>query len=252
MKINKKISKYNQSGRNGQKVKFIVIHYVGAVSSAKNNCIYFCGGNRDASAHFFVDSEIWQCIPESKAAWHCGGGLLDTGRAMNQGNRGATYYRKCTNQNSIGIELCCYKKNGKVVPTPTAIKTAAPLVKHLMKKYNVSASHVIRHFDVNGKICPNGYISASSWAKLHKTLTGAKKKASSKGEKPAKTFKVKVDIPNLNIREGAGTDFKKTGKFTGKGVFTIIDVKSGKGSKSGWGKLKSGKGWISIDYATRI
>lgn len=174
MKINKKISKYNQSGRNGNKVRFIVIHYVGAVSSAKNNYIYFCNGNRNASAHFFVDSEIWQCIPENKAAWHCGGGLLDTGKAMNQGNRGAAYFGKCTNSNSIGIELCCYKKNGKVVPTPTAIKTAAPLVKYLMKKYKVPASHVIRHFDVNGKICPNGYISASSWAKLHKTLTGAK------------------------------------------------------------------------------
>lgn len=177
MKINKKISKYNQSGRNGNKVRFIVIHYVGAVSSAKNNCIYFCNGNRNASAHFFVDSEIWQCIPENKAAWHCGGGLLDTGKAMNQGNRGATYFGKCTNSNSIGIELCCYKKKGKVVPTPTAIKTAAPLVKHLMKKYKVPASHVIRHFDVNGKICPNGYISASSWAKLHKTLTGVKETA---------------------------------------------------------------------------
>jgi N-acetylmuramoyl-L-alanine amidase CwlA len=179
MKINKRISKYNQESRYGQKVKFIVIHYVGAVSSAKNNCIYFCGGNRRASAHYFVDSEIWQCIPESKAAWHCGGGLLDTGRAINQGNRGATYFHVCTNYNSIGIELCCYKKNGMVVPTPTAIETAAPLVKSLMKKYDVPASHVIRHFDVNGKICPNGYISAKAWAALHKKLTGSSSSASS-------------------------------------------------------------------------
>jgi N-acetylmuramoyl-L-alanine amidase CwlA len=179
MKINKRISKYNQESRYGQSVKFIVIHYVGAVSSAKNNCIYFCGGNRRASAHYFVDSEIWQCIPESKAAWHCGGGLLDTGRAMNQGNRGATYFRVCTNYNSIGIELCCYRKNGQVIPTPTAIETAAPLVKHLMKKYNVPASHVIRHFDVNGKICPNGYISAKSWSWLHEKLTGSSSSSTS-------------------------------------------------------------------------
>lgn len=177
MKINKKLSKYNQSSRGGQKVKYIVIHYVGAVSSAKNNCIYFCGGNRNASAHYFVDSEIWQCIPESKAAWHCGGGLQDTGRAMNGGNRGAAFYGKCTNSNSIGIELCCYKKDGKVVPTPTAIKTVAPLVKRLMKKYDVPASRVIRHFDVTGKICPNGYISAKAWAGLHETLTGVKEKS---------------------------------------------------------------------------
>lgn len=187
MKINKRISKYNQESRYGQEVKFIVIHYVGAVSSAKNNCIYFCGGNRRASAHYFVDSEIWQCIPESKAAWHCGGGLLDTGRAMNQGNRGATYFHVCTNYNSIGIELCCHKKNGMVVPTPTAIETAAPLVKHLMKKYGIPASHVIRHFDVNGKICPNGYISATAWATLHKKLTGSSSSLGSSGSTSAKT-----------------------------------------------------------------
>ena len=32
------------------------------------------------------------------------------------------------------------------------------------------------------------------------------------------------------------------------GTFTIIEVKPGEGSKKGWGKLKSGRGWISLDY----
>jgi hypothetical protein len=61
-----------------------------------------------------------------------------------------------------------------------------------------------------------------------------------------------VDITTLNIRKGAGTNYAKTGKYTGKGVFTITEVKSGKGSTAGWGKLKSGLGWISLDYCTRI
>ena len=65
-------------------------------------------------------------------------------------------------------------------------------------------------------------------------------------------FKVKVDILDLNIRTGAGTDYAKTGEHTGKGVFTITEVKAGKGSTAGWGKLKSGAGWISLDYATRL
>ena len=65
-------------------------------------------------------------------------------------------------------------------------------------------------------------------------------------------FKVKVDIPDLNIRKGPGTNYSKIGKFTGKGTFTIIEVKSGTGSKTGWGKLKSGLGWISLDYAKKI
>ena len=65
-------------------------------------------------------------------------------------------------------------------------------------------------------------------------------------------FLVKVSINDLNIRKGPGTDYAKTGKFTGKGVFTILEVKSGKGSTAGWGRLKSGAGWISLDYAAKI
>lgn len=66
------------------------------------------------------------------------------------------------------------------------------------------------------------------------------------------TFKVEIQITNLNIRKGPGTNYEKTGKFTGKGVFTIIDTKTGTGSKNGWGKLKSGAGWISLDYVTKM
>lgn len=67
-----------------------------------------------------------------------------------------------------------------------------------------------------------------------------------------KPYKVEVSIPDLNIRKGPGTNYAKTGKCTGKGVFTIVKVSSGKGSKSGWGKLKSGSGWISLDYTKKI
>lgn len=67
-------------------------------------------------------------------------------------------------------------------------------------------------------------------------------------EPKTKEFKVKVSIPNLNIRKGPGTDFPKTGQFTGKGVFTIVEKKEGKGSAEGWGKLKSGLGWISLHF----
>lgn len=48
-------------------------------------------------------------------------------------------------------------------------------------------------------------------------------------------FMVKVDIDDLNIRKGAGTNTAKNGRYTGKGVFTIVEVKSGKGSDKGCG-----------------
>lgn len=70
--------------------------------------------------------------------------------------------------------------------------------------------------------------------------------------KPDPSFKVRVDIPNLNIRKGPGMNYSRTGKFTGEGVFTIVETKNGAGSDSGWGRLKSGMGWISLDFAKRV
>lgn len=67
-----------------------------------------------------------------------------------------------------------------------------------------------------------------------------------------KAYKVQIDITNLNIRKGPGTNYAKTGKYTGKGVFTIVKESKGTGSREGWGKLKSGAGWVSLDYTKKI
>lgn len=69
--------------------------------------------------------------------------------------------------------------------------------------------------------------------------------------KDFKPYKVRVEINDLNIRKGPGTNYGKTGKYTGKGTFTIVEEKIGQGSTKGWGKLKSKAGWISLDYAIR-
>lgn len=69
-------------------------------------------------------------------------------------------------------------------------------------------------------------------------------------------FLVRVKTPYLNIRKGPGTDCDKIGRYTGIGTFTIVAVRDGKGSDSGWGLLKSyaedEDGWISLDCAERV
>ena len=484
-KINKLISGYNHNAGSVSRIKYIVIHYTGALGDAKANCNYFAGGNRNASAHYFVgyDGAIWQSVEDKNVAWHCG----------------AKSYKhaECRNANSIGIEMCVRKKSTASMGATdkdwyfesATVEAAAELTRYLMEKYNVPASHVIRHYDVTGKICPNPYVyntMAHTWDEFKQLISGtasaggsqteklyrvrkswedaksqigayssldnakkactdgytvydwngkavyskaaaggmvqngntekaiwdylagkglnacavaglmgnlyaesglnscnlqnsynkslnmtdaqytaavdngsygnfvkdkagyglaqwtyhtrkqallnyAKKAGASIGsldmqlaflwdelqgyksvistlkgaksvraasdavllgfEKPADQseavqrkraeygeayykkyaggqqaavpqekpqaaagvpFKVKVDILDLRIRTGAGTDYAKTGEYTGKGVFTITEVKAGKGSTAGWGKLKSGAGWISLDYATRL
>ncbi len=64
-------------------------------------------------------------------------------------------------------------------------------------------------------------------------------------------FLVKVSISDLNIRFGFGTDYGRV-QFIPIGIYTIIEVKPGQDSSAGWGRLKSGVGWISLDYVRRL
>lgn len=64
-------------------------------------------------------------------------------------------------------------------------------------------------------------------------------------------YKVKITTNALNIRSGPGTDYSKVGMIVDKGIYTIVDQENGKGAKK-WGKLKSGAGWISLDYTKKI
>lgn len=63
-------------------------------------------------------------------------------------------------------------------------------------------------------------------------------------------YKVRVSIKDLNIRKGPGTNYASNG-FCSAGVYTIIEESDGAGATK-WGKLKSGAGWVSLDYAKRV
>lgn len=70
-------------------------------------------------------------------------------------------------------------------------------------------------------------------------------------------FMVKVSITNLLIRKGPGTNYARVTLPDGSthiapGKYRIVDTSSGTGSTNGWGKLYSGAGWISLDFAEKI
>ena len=137
LSIQKKISSYNFSSRNSNSIKYIVLHYTANKGdTAKNNVDYFYNGDRQASAHYFVDdTSIWQSVEDSNAAWSVGDGNGVYG---------------ITNQNSISIEMCC---NLSGIVSSTTESNAIELVKYLQGKYNISNSNVVRHYDASRKIC---------------------------------------------------------------------------------------------------
>lgn len=65
-----------------------------------------------------------------------------------------------------------------------------------------------------------------------------------------KPYKVRVNAKDLYIRTGPGTNYDKHG-FIEPNVYTIVEEVNGKGATK-WGKLKSGVGWISLDYVTKV
>ena len=140
-KLYKKLTKVNYTHMSNKKNEYIVIHYTGnATDTALANARYFETVNRGASANYFVDqTTVYQCVLDSDKAWHVG---------VNYGNH--TLFGKCTNSNSIGIEMCSNKKK---IAQDTYNNTVA-LTKKLMKKYNIPASRVVRHYDVCNKVCP--------------------------------------------------------------------------------------------------
>ena len=175
--ISKYHGKYNRTKRT-VKPKYIVWHYVGAgtsaTGSARANCKYFAGGNRNASAHYFIDNgSIYEYAdPDTYYTWHCG----TTGK----------YYSSCRNYNSIGIEVC---QNGNKAFTDAEIDRLVWLTKKLMAEYDIDIDHVIRHYDVTHKACPYYYTpSGKGGTTAFKKLRDKCKKSATK-----EIFQIDVD-----------------------------------------------------------
>ncbi len=163
------------SGRGGNSIKYIVMHYTANNGdTAMNNAQYFHNNIVQASAHYFVDeNSVVQSVRDSDGAWHCGGSLESSQHPL---------HNICMNRNSLGVEMCSDKVNGKYVITAQTVDRAVELVKYLMAKYGIDVDHVVRHYDVTGKLCPEPWVrDESQWKSFKERLTA---KETPKEEKP--------------------------------------------------------------------
>jgi hypothetical protein len=170
MEIHQLLTPYNYTNGDISRIKYIVIHYVGALGGAEANCKYYASQYIGASAHYFVgfNGEIWQSVEDKNIAWHCGA---------------KTYkHPECRNTNSLGIELCVRNKGSQADTSrdwyfeDATVREAKELTKMLMKKYGIKEDHIIRHYDVTGKICPNPYVynhTKHTWQDFKNSLVTA-------------------------------------------------------------------------------
>ncbi len=133
-----------------QAVKYLVIHYVGATGDARNNAKYYSTtANIGASAHYFVGHaprpKVWASVPEGDTAWHCGAKKY--------------IHPDCRNENSIGVELCCHQDaKGNWYFDPETVDAAVELCRDIVGRYGIDKDHVLRHYDVTGKVCPAPFV----------------------------------------------------------------------------------------------
>jgi len=146
LSIQKLLIAYNSTAR-VSKAQYIVIHDVGAVSTAKNNRDYFAGGDRQASADFFIDSNnIIQIIDyHTRYSWAIGDGHNKYGKS---------------NSNTVSIEMCLESNHQ---PSAQTIQNTLDLTHYLMKELGISSTNVVRHYDCSHKCCP-GSFSSNNWA----------------------------------------------------------------------------------------
>lgn len=161
LNIRQRTSTANTSVKYNRPIEYLVIHYTAGGTSrsgtAWNTAYMFAHNTRPASADFIVDdTDIVQYNGDIKNRYtYAVGGKL-------QGNPGGgKFYGKCKNYNSISIEICSSNRTGNMrFPntkdwyfTNAALNNAIKLAQYLMEKYNIPANHLIRHYDVNQKLC---------------------------------------------------------------------------------------------------
>lgn len=254
-------------------VKGLMLHSVGCPQPSAT--VFVRNWNKAsydrACVHAFIDGntgDVYQCLPWNHRGWHGGGS---------------------SNNTHIGVEMCepaCIKYTGganftcsdpataKAVAART-YKAAVELFAMLCKQFNLDPLKdgvIVSHREGSARgIASNHGDPEHLWNQLGTgyTMNGfraAVKAAMGAGgvttpETPTKPttptetakltpYKVRITATDLNIRTGPGTNYPSKG-YIKPTVYTIVEEATGKGATK-WGKLKSGAGWISLDYAKRL
>lgn len=245
----------NHSGQRTHSIDRITPHCVVGQLTAESICGCFTSASRQASCNYGIgtDGKVALCVEEKNRSW-CSSSSSNDQRAVTiecASDTAEPYAMNSKVYDSL-VELCIdiCKRNGK-----TKLLWLGDNDKTL--NYSPKSDEMVLtvHRWFANKSCPGNWLYAKL-GDLAQTVTaslsGTQTTESQLAKSTTDSYKVKVSISDLNIRKGPGTNYAKTGKYTGKGVFTIVETKSGKGSTAGWGRLKSGAGWISLDYATKL
>ena len=256
-----RITKNKTSPRN-HAIDTITIHCIVGQWTAKQGCDYFATTDRQYSANYVVgkDGSIGLSVDEKDRSWCSSNGTND--------NRAITIEVASDTTHPYAVTAKAYAALLDLVTDICKRNGIKKLVWSTNKNDRVNhrnGCNMTVHRDFANKACPGEYLYSRHGeiaAEVNRRLQGASNGGGvvvtpPAAEKPTggttgatvTPYLVRVKITNLNIRKGPGTNYGAT-SYIQPGIYTIVAESTGKGAAK-WGKLKSGAGWISLDYATK-
>ena len=252
MRLNKLILTKNACSQSGTKIKVkgIMIHSTGVNNPRLKRYVGPNDGQlghnpnnnhwnqphpdgRQVCVHAFIGKlengniATYQTLPWDHRGWHCGG---------------------AGNNTHIGIEICednLYDRDYFDKVYNEAVEVSAMLCE--MYSLDPMADGVlICHSEGHARGIASNHSDVMHWFIKHCRTMDSFRKAVKAKMRPAQLCRVKVTADELNIRKGPGTNYPIVGCIKDNGVFTIVE------ECSGWGRLKSGAGWISLKYTKKI
>ena len=253
----------NRTPNRNHAIDTITIHcFVGQVT-AKRGCEVFQPSSKGASCNYVVgyDGSIGLCVEEKDRSW-CTGGYDKNGNPIRVNGVSG----KSNDYQAVTIEVASDAKHPYAI-TEKAMAALIELCTDICRRNgikkllwsgdknlvgNPAKQNLTVHRWFANKACPGDYIyqrlgdiAAKVNAKLGVTPPAE--------TKPVSTvpYKVRITATDLRIRKGPGTNTDIVQKAIKPGVYTIVSEATGQGAIL-WGKLKSGIGWVSLDYCKKL
>lgn len=255
----------NRTPNRNHAIDTITIHcFVGQVT-AKRGCEVFQPSSKGASCNYVVgyDGSIGLCVEEKDRSW-CTGGKDKNGQPIRvNGISGSS-----NDYQAVTIEVASDSQHPYAI-TDKAMAALIELcadicrrngIKQLLWKGDkklvgkVSQQNLTVHRWFANKSCPGDYI----YERLDEIAAKVNAKLGVPGTAPVPAapvskvpYKVRITATDLRIRKGPSTDSAIVQKAIAPGVYTIVSEATGKGATL-WGKLKSGLGWVSLDFCKKL
>lgn len=255
----------NRTVNRNHVIDTITIHcYVGQVT-AERGLNGFAKKERQASCNYVIgcDGRIGLCVEEKDRSW-CSGGYDKQGNPIRVNGISG----KSNDYQAVTIEVASDNKHPYAI-TDKAMAALIELCADICKRNNikkllwkgdkklvgkVDQQNLTVHRWFANKACPGDYI----YQRLGDIAAKVNAKLGASGTSPVPDapvskvpYKVRITATDLRIRQGPNTDATVVQKAIAPGVYTIVSEATGKGATL-WGKLKSGLGWVSLDYCKKI